>query len=168
MSRGGILLAVALTLALSPAAAAGQAATQPDLMIVGRGGAFFVGDNLYNDDGVGQQRSLIVDQRTIFVIRVQNDGLGSDDIAVRGSPAVPGFTVRYLRGRSDVTDRLTDHGLLIRSIAPGATRDLRIVVEADADAPLGAVLQLLIKAAGTPSHDSDAVKVEVTKVSTPA
>ncbi|MSO78473.1 MAG: hypothetical protein EXQ79_02570 [Acidimicrobiia bacterium] len=166
MSRGGVLLVVALTLALSPAAAAGQSASQPDLVIVGRNGNTLTGDNIYNSDGVGQQREVIVDRRTVLVIRVQNDGTDRDIFTISASPPSQGFRVRYLSGRHDVTKPVTagdTANFFAPVVATGEFAQLRVVIKVIPAAKLGAHLSLTIRAT---SGATDAVHIEATKTST--
>lgn len=179
MSRGGVLLAVALTLVFSPAAAAGQTAPKPDLMIVGRDGVALTGDDIYAN-GAGQQRSVIVQRRITLFVRIQNDGAAPGDVGlivldvgITGSQR-PEFGVRYRLGRTDVTDRIpqeaqinSDRQVQLKHFAPGDERELKIVITARPSAPLGANLELAVKAAGTTRFDGDSVYFTITKVSNP-
>jgi hypothetical protein len=173
VSRGALLLAVALTLALSPAAAAGQAEAQPDVIIVGRHGTGFTGDNVYNADGVGQQREVIVDRRAVVVVRIQNDGGGPATFVECASPASAGFSIRYELSHQDISEVLTracdlhSPAFRVREL-PGRGHTLRIHITADRHAQLGALQNIVITAVNraTPTA-TDTVKIEITKTSTP-
>jgi hypothetical protein len=171
VQRGGILLAVALTLAVSPAVAAAQTSAQPDLAIVGRGDAFLVGDDLYNADGVGQQRNLIAGRHATFDVVLENEGARAESFLIQASAATAGFHVTYhqvrLSGVRDLTAAVVGDGLTW-TIRPHGKRPFVVFVDADTEAPLGAVQSLLITATSTADRSSiDAVRVTITNVSTP-
>ncbi|MEX0663984.1 MAG: hypothetical protein WD598_04340 [Acidimicrobiia bacterium] len=169
MSRGGVILAVAFTLALSPAAAAGQVNSQPDVMIVGRAGAVLTGDDLYGSTNVGQQRSMIVDDRLAFSVRIQNDGAESDSFLVTVRTSDAGFEVRSFLGKRDVTAGAQNGTLELRHVPPEAARRLRVEVTAST-AAFGATLELVITAAAPQpgeTRPADSVYVEITNISTP-
>jgi hypothetical protein len=161
-----ILLAVALTLALSPAAAAGPSRAQPDLVIVGRDGNTFTGNDIYNADGVGQERSVIIQRHLVLIVRLQNDSTTTGIFDVSGSPAAPGFKVRYFSGQTDVTRDATSSSFL-RSAHAGQFFKVRIVINVLPEAPLGAKQSLVVSAVEHFGDATDAVKLDVTKVSTP-
>ncbi len=165
-----------LTLALSPAAAAGQSGAQPDLILVGRDGNTFTGDDIYNDDGSGQTRSVIVDKRTVIVIRIQNDGDAPSDFDVaahdRGmSGRSTAFRLKLRLSGAGLTaeSRAPDgsRGFAIESLGPGAQQDIRLIVTTQPEGRLGAELELFVKAAGTATHDGDTLRITFTKTSTP-
>lgn len=173
MTRGGVLLAVALTLVLTPATAAGQTGSQPDLMIVNDGRGTTTGDDTYGD-GVGQQRSVIVDDRVVLTIRLENDGAEREDyglhVHVMGGDE-DAFLLRYRLDDSDISKWVTSRRVSLRvaGVAPGDTRDVHLVVRALDDAPLGSELRLNFYAR-PPRHgvgENDNVNVEITKTSTP-
>jgi hypothetical protein len=177
VSRGGVLLAVALTLAPSPAAAAGQTASQPDLVIVGRHGTGVTGNDVYNDTGVGQQRSVNVTghwelfRQQEFRLRLQNDGAEDADFSVCIAPssnAPIGFRIfGFGRDQSEIDPSACDPQLqLTRRIAAGRSVALSLVVDVDPDTPLGERETVLVVA--THGAASDAVLIKVTNVSTPA
>ncbi len=173
MSRGALLLAVALTLAISPAAATGQSGAQPDLILVGRDGNTFTGDDIYGN-GAGQQRNVIVDTRVELTIRIQNDGDHVEDYGLIGtvvSGPADDFRIRYRLGNSELQSPFSERRFSARvyGLKPGSSRDLHIVVRAMKDAPLGSQLHLEVYAR-PPRHgvpESDTVKIEITKTSTP-
>ena len=167
MSRGGTLLAVALTLALSPAAAAGQTAAQPDLMFVSRHGRVLTGDDTYNSDGVGQQRNVIVQDVLVLSVRVQNDGTQAADFTIAGSPGNSDLGVRYFtHGPLETIPTMpVQNSVFAVRVLPGAFKKLRVVVDTNPDAPLGTTQTIVISA--TNGAATDAVRATITKVSTP-
>lgn len=125
-------------------------------MFVGRAGAVLTGDDIYNDDGVGQQRSMIVAERLRITVRIQNESprRGKYRLTAALSETTDDFRVRP--------------GTVAVTLGAGLSFDHRIVVTADDDAPLGADQELVITA--TSKSDPtlvDTVRVTVTNVSTP-
>ena len=166
MARIGILLVLAFALLGGSAAALGP--FQPDVTIAERGDAVSVGDDLYNADAAGQTRSVIVQDRVVLVVRVQNDGTGNCSYSVQASPAAGGFTVRYRQGRKNVTGDIQHGNLVLENVRPGETRTLTVVITAEPAAPLGAEQQILVIARSTTEADQvDAARADVTKVSEP-
>jgi hypothetical protein len=171
VSRGGVLLAVALTLVLSPAAAAGQSGAQPDLIIVGRDGSTLTGDDVY-DTGTGQQRSVIVDDRVEFTIRIENDGDHAEDYGIIGTVLTgraEDFRIRYRVGSAELQTPFSKRrfSARVKGLEAGAARDLHIVVQAIKRAPLGSTIRLDIYAR-PPRHgvpENDTVWIDVTKTS---
>jgi len=140
-------------------------------MIVGRDGAVLTGADIHNQ-GVGQQRSMIVDGRLAFTIRIQNDGDQREDYAIVGTVirgSAEGFRIRYRIGNDSGRVQSQRFNARVQDIAPGASRDLRVVVRNLEDTPLGATFELHI-GARPPRHgvpESDAVLIKITNVSTP-
>lgn len=142
-------------------------------MIVGRGGAVLTGDDIYNT-GVGQQRSMIVDDRLAFTIRIQNDGTQREDYAIigtvlRGLASAEGFRIRYRIGNKSGRVQSPRFDVRVQDLAPQASRNLEVVVRSLDDTPLGAAFELHV-GARPPRHgvpESDAVLIKITNVSTP-
>jgi len=162
VTRGGVLLAVALTLVMAPATAAGQVAAQPDLMFVSRGGDVLTGDDLYNDDGVGQQRNVVVDQRVSLTLRIENEGDQPAEFVVRGSVPGAGFAVKYFYEGVDIASELESEGYPL-SVPGGSFEKVKVVVRVS-DPPFGAEQDVLITASSGTARD--AVRITVTNVST--
>lgn len=163
--RGAVLLAVALTLtsmqAFAPVAAS-QTSARPDVWLEQQGDDYWAGNDVYSADGVGQSRSAIVRDRTVLVIRVQNDGATSDSFAVRGSAGESGFMLRYSHRRADVTAEVVAGGL--RFTVAGHKR---AVLQVDVDArgaKFGAVQRIIVRATAA-GDGTDAARAEVTKIS---
>lgn len=160
-----MLLAVALTLTMAPAAASGQPAAQPDLMIVGRGGYVLAGEGLYNEDGVGQQRSVIVGDHYISIgLLIRNEGSEPVDISISAPGPTDDFRLRYENRRADITDRVVA-GTHTEGLGAGTTESFAVFVAPFPTAPLGARLRLLVTATG--DGWTDAVLIKITNVSTP-
>jgi hypothetical protein len=172
--RGGALLAAAFTLALTPAVAAGQVAPPPDLMIVSRGGAVLTGDDISNDDGVGQQRSVIVDSSVELRVRIENEGSDRQSLLVEVPILPDGFELSIRWPNQDFLEGLTkaqppDRIRFALDVAGGARRTLRVRISVDPSAPLGASTPALVTVmdAANPSAVLDAVLLKITKTSTP-
>jgi hypothetical protein len=79
------------------------------------------------------------------------------------------FRVRYGVGQAIDRAQLPRFDLRVHRLAPGASREITIVVRAAADAPLGATFELHV-GARPPRHgvsENDAVLIKITNVSTP-
>ena len=78
---------------------------RPDGLISTSASTGYVGNNVYNTTGAGQARTVSA-RRTVtrtFYARVYNDGNVSNAIAIKGSAALAGSTVRYYSGSTNVT-----------------------------------------------------------------
>jgi hypothetical protein len=163
--RGAVLLAVGLALTSVPAfapAAAGQTSARPDVWLEQQGDDYFAGNDLYSSDGVGQSRSAIVRDRTVLVIRIQNDGRERASFTVRGSAAKGGFKLRYTQGRKDVTAGVLA-GTLSLSVPSHKRLELRVDVDARR-AKFGAAQRVVVSATAA-DDGTDAARAEVTKIS---
>jgi hypothetical protein len=163
-----VLLAVALMLALAPAAAAGQAASQPDLIIVGRNGSGFTGDDLYSTAAIGQTRSVVVQEQTKMRLRIQNDGTESTLFRVTASPPEAGYQIRFVQGRRDVTVEAVAGTFEFDDVPPGKTRSVSVVIDARA-AEFGSQILIVILVSAPQRGEvspGDAVHIRATKVST--
>jgi hypothetical protein len=137
--------------------------------IAERGGRAVAGEDLYSADASGETRSMIIEDRLVLEVQVQDDGTGKSSYNAKGSPAASGFTVRYRLGRKDVTTDAVAGSLVLEHLRPGDARTLTIVVTADRSAPLGAKQTILVTAHSTTEPNQvDAVRADITKVSEPA
>jgi hypothetical protein len=163
MVRGGTVFALALVLSLGAAPAAAQPQARiADVFLKEQGDEYFAGENLLSADGAGQQRSLIVTDEIVILVKVQNDGDTQATFTVTGSDSENGFELRYLRGGKDVTDEIVSGDLALR-IAAGKKRSIR--VEVDATGAEFAAKQPVIVSAVSDDTPTDAARAEVTKIS---
>jgi hypothetical protein len=171
--RGALLGALFLALAGASvpalaAASAGPAAFQPDVFFQQKGDEYFAGEDLYAANAVGESRSLIIDDRLVLVVKVQDDGTGACAYSIQGSPAAPGYILRYRIGRRDVTSQALAGTLVFESVRPRETRTMTVLVSVAPNAPLGADQQIVISARSTTEPGQvDAVRADITKVSDP-
>ena len=163
MTRGGTVLALVLLLSFGAAPAAAQGQTRvADVFLKEQGDEYFAGENLLSADGAGQQRSLIVTDEIVIVVKVQNDSDASATFTVQGSDSENGFELRYLRDGEDVTDAIVA-GDLSFDIPAHKKRSIRVEVDAqDADF---AAQQPVIVSAVSDDTPTDAARAEVTKIS---
>jgi N-acetylneuraminic acid mutarotase len=115
---------------------------QPDAQIKLSSDASFVGNNVYNTTGAGQQRDVSSTDggKQAFVVRVQNDGGGTDGFTFIGCGAPAGFTVRYFAGATgttDITSAVVGGTYTVTGVAPGATRAVRLEVTTGASTSSG-------------------------------
>jgi hypothetical protein len=147
---GGGATDVHQVLALSPDAAT----YRPDAQIRLSSQAAFSGNNVYNSTGAGQTQgaTAAAGQRRTFVVRMQNDGTGTDGFTLRGCSASTGFAVRYLAGTSGtttITSAVVNGTYTVGGIPPGGTAAVRLEVTVGAGAPSGAVRPCPVTATST-------------------
>jgi large repetitive protein len=141
---------------------------RPDGQIRLLSDASFVGNNVYNTTGSGQTRSVTSarGEKRSFVVRVQNDGSGTDGFTFRGCVAAPGFTVRYFvgaTGTTEITSAVLAGTYTVTGVAPGGTRAVRLEVTTDASTASGAVQSCLVNVTSTSATTmTDAVLAKVT------
>jgi N-acetylneuraminic acid mutarotase len=141
---------------------------RPDAMIRLASQTAFVGNDVYNTTGAQQTRSTTTPagQRRTFVVRMQNDGPGTDGFTVRGCSAASGFRVRYLvgtMGTTDVSTAVVNGTYMVAGVPPGATSTLRLEVTPGAGAARGAVQSCLVRVTSTAGTTAvDAVLARVT------
>jgi hypothetical protein len=96
---------------------------QPDGRIRLGTGAY-VGNDIYNTSGAGQSRrgSARRGHSITFGISIQNDGTSADRIRVKATGiANKAYTVKYLRGTTNITKAVVAGAYKTRSLAPAAT-----------------------------------------------
>jgi len=138
---------------------------QPDLLICNAGDSVYLGDAIYNNDGTDQTKaqSALAGTTVTYLVKVQNDGGGPDNVLVTGPGDDPGWTVRYydaLTGGTDITGPVTGAGYPINNFAPGdPPKDIRIEVTIGAATPLGSVKDILLTAStGAGPGETDAIR----------
>ncbi len=141
-----------------------DATRQPDGRIrLGTSGPY-VGNDLYNDTGVGQSRSGSSAPGTTitFQIVIQNDSVADNDRfdVSRSGAASDHFIIKYFDGAMDVTAGVIDGTYQTPLMSPGATRTITVTVKVKASAATGAKVVRLITIA---SHNSNPVRKDVVK-----
>jgi len=139
---------------------------RPDGSIHQSGYSSYLGNNVYSTVGTGQTTTATKHRGTtaVFYLKVQNDGTAPDTFKLKGPGGSTAFGVHYLSGSSgswDITKAVTA-GTYKMSLAPGATKVIRLVVTVRSAASIGSLKSWLITA--TSSHDGnrrDAVKARV-------
>ena len=160
MRRGGTVLALALLLALVSAPVAAGGTHTADVFLKEQGDEYFAGEDLLSADGVGQSRNLLLRDRIVILVKVQNDGDEDATFTVEGSDGENGFRLSYLRAGKDITDAVIA-GDLSLDIRAGRKRTIRVLVDGD-DADFAAVQLLLLSA--TTDGATDAARAEITKI----
>jgi N-acetylneuraminic acid mutarotase len=127
---------------------------RPDAQVKLSGDASFVGANVYDASGASATRAVTAAAGTTktFVTRVQNDGNATDGFRFDGCSAGSGFAVRYLKGTTgttDITSTVTAGTYTVSSVAPGATRAIRVQITPAASTASGAVESCLVTTTST-------------------
>lgn len=124
----------------------------------------FAGDGVYSPSGAGQTHAARVGPRgrTVFFVRVQNDGLVANRFRIRGQGSDPTWTVRYLDGARDVTGAVATGTFAVDDLAPGASRVLRVIVRPTARADRGSRRDVTVTvSAATQPGVSDTVRAVI-------
>lgn len=99
----------------------------------------FVGDDVYNRTGAGQ--TIVTGAKkgrsVTFRVAIGNVGSASDTFAVKALGSSPGYSVRYTFGTQDITQAVTDTTWQTPSIAPGASKVIRVTVKVRSTAAIG-------------------------------
>jgi Tol biopolymer transport system component len=125
----------------------------------------YVGDNIYDSRQAGQNKSLRIapGRRAVFTISVQNDGNATDSYRLKGPGAQPGFSVSYMSGSQDVTNRVLAGDFKLARLAPCATETIELVAKANARARSGTKKSWIVTATSSSrARAQDAVKATVT------
>jgi len=114
-------------------------ASQPDAMIYEGFFSGYAGNNVYDDDGARQTRTMPWrrGQTRTFLIRVQNDGRFPDAFLVKGSGHAGGFGAQYFAGEEagrDITSEVVRGTARILELAPGASITFRLEVGLESEA----------------------------------
>jgi hypothetical protein len=136
---------------------------QPDGQIaIGIGS--YVGNNIYNLTAAGQSKSKTVasGKKVTFMIKIQNDGGGAKDkftVHATGS-AVTGFTIKYLKGTTNITTAVNNGTFQVTKVAPGGSVTIKAVVTVGSSAAHGAsVTRLVTITSGNDPGQKDTVKL---------
>lgn len=138
---------------------------QPDLLVRALPTGTWVGaDTLAPPTTQRTRRTVRPDAPVVrSLVALQNDGLVSDRLVVRGTAGNGRFAVRYLDAGVDVTRAVLAGTYRTDLLAPGATSYVRIVVERRAGARVGDARTFTVSATSeTRSSRRDAVGILVT------
>jgi hypothetical protein len=137
---------------------------KPDGRIrLGTSGAY-IGDNIYNATGASQSKtgSAKANRTITFQLSIQNDGAGSSDafkLKATGA-ATSKFTVKYLKGSTDITAAVVAGTYTTAALAPGATVTITAKVTVKASSAVGnSVTRLVTITSVGDGTKKDAVKL---------
>lgn len=106
-----------------PGGGGGGATYRPDAQVK-RSGSYFMwkGNDIYNTSGRNQMWGITGPRgvTTTFNLKVQNDGDTADSFAIQGMTR-SGFSVTYLRGRTNITTAVLDGTYATPPLAPGSS-----------------------------------------------
>ncbi len=135
---------------------------KPDGQIALGSGAF-VGNNVYNTDGINQAKSktTTAGQKVTFQIKLQNDGTAKDKFTVHATgSSVTGLTIKYFRGTTNITMAVNSGTFQVTKVAPGTSVTIKAVVTVASSAAHGAnVTRLVTITSGNDTNQKDAVKL---------
>jgi hypothetical protein len=90
-------------------------------------------------------------------VKIQNDGAATDTFSILGTKNSKGFSVHYFAGRKDVTKAVIKGTYQVKPLAPGATKLLKVVVQAKSTAKVGALKKVKVTATEKATAIVDAV-----------
>jgi uncharacterized delta-60 repeat protein len=91
-----------------------------------------LGSNIYNSTGAGQTQLLGIGFKATKAayIGIQNDGSAVDSFKVKGTAGNSDFTVKYFKGKKDITSAIVAGSYQTPVLAVNATETLKVVVTA--------------------------------------
>ncbi|MBI3920061.1 MAG: hypothetical protein HY318_01490 [Armatimonadetes bacterium] len=105
------------------------------------------------------------------MIKVQNDGTGSDNVKVTGTKAPTGWMVNYFNATkfgANITAQVTGAGWPTGTLAVGGSKEIRVEVKPGLSIRAGAVLDVLVTATSVAdSSKKDTVKATTTATAPP-
>jgi hypothetical protein len=141
-----------------------QLAYQPDAQVKRGSDKSYLGLGVFNTTGSQQTRSTSerVGQSATFDLKLVNAVLRSDTLSLTGCASSPGFTVRYLRGSTDVTAEVTAGTYTTGTLAPAASQKLKLTIAVSPTASVGTTdtCQLTASSVTQPKR-KDLVKAKV-------
>ena len=137
---------------------------KPDAQVSTAQTSGYVGNNIYNQTGYKQTKTLNArrTQTRVFYVRVYNDGNVRNSIAVKGSAPVSGSAVRYYMGTTDVTTAMRSAGGWKVTLEAGRFKVVKVQIKVLRRAAFGSLKPA--KVSGTWTGDStqaDLVKAVV-------
>jgi hypothetical protein len=137
---------------------------QPDGWISTAVSSRYVGDNVYNTTGYGQTKTAKARRKATktFYVRVYNDGNAASTIAIRGTAARAGSTVRYYSGTANITNALRSPAGWNVSLDPSAYTLVTVKVTIRRTAKVGSLKPAMVTSTWVgDSARTDAVKAVV-------
>jgi hypothetical protein len=121
----------------------------------------YVGNNIYNTTGYRQTRTRTAERTQVrtFFVRVFNDGNVTNTIAVKGSGARPGSSVRYFVGSNNVTSAMRSSTGLRVTLRSGAFKLVKVRVKVLRTADYGSRKTATVQGVWT----GDGIRVDVVK-----
>lgn len=97
----------------------------------------FVGNNVYSPTSQSVGQPVRRKRSQVFVVRAQNDGEVAERLGVKGCASPRGLAIAYFHNGRNVSSAVRSGSYRTRTLAPGATSQIRVVVRALARASLG-------------------------------
>ena len=141
-----------------------QPAYQPDAQIKLASDTDYLGVGIVNSTGAGQTRTTTAarGQSTTFDLRFVNAGTHSDAIAVKGCKSSSGFTVKYFKGKTNVTTKVTAGTYKTGKLAAGASQVLQLQIAVSSKATAGKIDTCAVTASSNHAPTrKDVVKAKV-------
>ena len=144
---------------------------QPDLLLRTSTELSYLGDNVYNDTGVGQTKaqSINTGQTAAYYCRVQNDGNTADSFTVTGTASAGVCAVGYVNNATGaiITGAVTGAGWNTGILATGQYVVVLLRCEPTRTAPPGTQKEISLQAVSTHTATCvDVVKATTTVVTT--
>lgn len=124
---------------------------QPDVALRRASDVGYAGENLVNNTGAGQQKTLEVEsaEKAVFFYKIANLGNLPDSFVVRGPAGGAGWDVRYFDaafGTNDITASVISAGWTNVPVAGGNALELRLEIVGATNLASGAVKDILLVA----------------------
>ena len=140
------------------------ASAQPDLSIRRCGETDWLGGDVHDPTGAGQEISATADRAAtvVYEVLLENDGPADDEFRVKGTAAAQGRDVRYFdsfTGGTEITGEVTGSGWRPGVLGPDDTRQVRVEVSGPATAGHtdDFAVTITARSLGSPSNPEDAV-----------
>jgi len=147
---------------ISYTATSGGGSVRPDARIrLGSSGSF-LGNDVYNTTGAGQSRTGSAKRgKTITLgLSLQNDGSKAGKLTLHATGSrVSGYTIRYLKGSTDITTAVVAGTWRTASLATGATTLLTIRITVGSGAAANSTVTRKLTVGTTSGSTVDVVKV---------
>lgn len=108
---------------------------RPDVQVAASKSGSYSGDDVYFASMSGNtqvlERPVARGGSVTFFVRIQNDRPGADSFKVKGvASGAAGYTVRYLRGTTDITSQVVAGSYTITDVPAGGHVDIKVKVKA--------------------------------------
>jgi len=123
-----------------------DATLQPDAQIRGGLASYYLGNDIYNQDGLGQTfgRKAKPGFGDQFNVKIENDGTCSDTFLVQGAGNYNKYKVTYWSGPLNVTPSVVGGTFQTSPLDPGASELLRVFIYAVRGVKIGTMMTDLI------------------------